>query len=131
MKIDTDYSISTLKTIEFTDFNRYNEFNNGLHYVALSKGSDNTIIIIVNKGIALYKVGRYMEANNSFDTALKMDKNYVAGLYYKGLCLEKLGQSNQAISYKNKATALDPSYKGELIDITLIKSPLEQLFDTR
>lgn len=57
---------------------------------------------MANKGIALYKVGRYMDANHNFDTVLKMDKNYVAGLYYKGLCLDKLGQSNQAISYKIK-----------------------------
>jgi tetratricopeptide (TPR) repeat protein len=71
-------------------------------------------------------MGRYMVANDNFDTVLKMDKNYVAGLYYKGLCLEKLGQPNQAISYKNRAAAIDPTYKGKLIDISLINSPLEQ-----
>jgi superkiller protein 3 len=130
-KIEPDYYISISQTMDFIGFHRYNEFN-GLQYIALSKDSENTIIIIiVNKGIAQYKAGRYMEANNNFDTVLKMDKNYVAGLYYKGLCLDKLGQANQASSYKNRATTIDPTYKGEIIDTPLIKPPLEQLFDTR
>lgn len=116
--------------MDFIDFHRYNEFN-GLQYIALSKGSETTIITIVNKGITQYKAGRYIEANNNFDTVLKMDKNYVAGLYYKGLCLEKLGQADQASSYKNRAATIDPTYKGELIPTYLIKVPLERLFDTR
>ena len=129
LKTELDYS-SVSQPMTFIDFDGYKEFN-GLQYIGLSQDSETIIIITVNKGIAQYKQGKYNEANDNFDKALGMDSDYVAALHYKGLCLEKLGQSDQAISYKNRAKAIDPTYKGELIDIVLTQSPLEQLFDTQ
>jgi superkiller protein 3 len=127
LKIEPNY-ISASQIMKFTDFNRYEDLNR-LQYVGLSKDSENTIIIVnKNKGVALYNLGRYMEANDNFDRILKVDSNHITALYYKGLCLEKLGQLNQAISYKNRVAEIDSTYKGEEAEITLFKPPLAHLF---
>jgi tetratricopeptide (TPR) repeat protein len=106
----------------------------GLYYVASSKDSQIIVFIHVNKGIGLYDAARYDDANNDFDIALKINPNFAPSLYYKGLCLEKIRNvsDTEAISYKQRAHTIDPSYKGEKLDETLIqikvKLPIEQLF---
>ena len=119
------FSVSQI--IELMDSSRYEDLSKPQR-VGLSTDSENTVIIVKNKGVALYNLGRYREASDNFDKILNTDSNNIAGLYYKGLCLEKLGQANEAISYRNRAAELDPTYKGEEAGITLFKPPLGQLF---
>ena len=90
-------------------------------YVVLSKSSETIIIAKVNKGIA--NIGSYTEALSRFDEILQTESTHVASLYYKGQCLDKLGYVNEAAEYKDKASEIDPTYKGGFIKIVKKSSP--------
>lgn len=46
-----------------------------------------------------------------FDWALKIDLNWVPALFNKGICLEKLGNHEDAQELLDRAKQLDPTYK--------------------
>ncbi|HEX7178079.1 MAG TPA: tetratricopeptide repeat protein [Nitrososphaeraceae archaeon] len=46
-----------------------------------------------------------------FDRALKIDLNWVPALFNKGICLEKLGNHEDAQELFDRAKQLDPTYK--------------------
>ena len=99
------------------------EESNQLQHVALLKDQEILIIARLNIGITFYDEGRIDEANHKFDEVLRIDSNFAPGLFYKGLCLEKKGQVNEAIPYKQKAHEINPDYKGEKMKIALIQIP--------
>ncbi len=49
-----------------------------------------------NKGIALYKLGKYQEAITSYDKAIEIDPNYAKAWHNKGLALKKQGNHIEA-----------------------------------
>jgi tetratricopeptide (TPR) repeat protein len=71
----------------------------------------------VSKGDALNRMGNFSEAITAYDTALKIDPNYVNALDGKGWSLNELGNYTQAIVYLDKALKIDPSYKWSLSNI--------------
>jgi tetratricopeptide (TPR) repeat protein len=64
-----------------------------------------------------------------FDSALEADPQNAAALYNKGLALEKLGETDQALAYRKRAKDIDPNYNGEFLDLSITKTSLEQLFE--
>jgi tetratricopeptide (TPR) repeat protein len=128
LKLKFDY-ISLVNTIPSKNLYMYEEPSRA-YYISLSKESESIIIAETNKGIALYNIERYQEAIANFDRVLVIVPDYVSSLYYKGLCLEKIGQVNEAVVFKDKAAKVDPKYKGGFIKIIATQSPLEQLFKT-
>ena len=52
---------------------------------------------------------RYQEALECFDTALRIDTNYVNALTFKGHSLYRLGKNNEALDLYNRIIRLDHS----------------------
>ena len=64
--------------------------------------SKNNVYALVNKGLALGRLGQYKEVITWFDKALVIDKNNVYALVNKGLALGRLGQYKEAITWFDK-----------------------------
>lgn len=47
-------------------------------------------------GISQYELEQYKTATTTFDTVLKLYPNFAEAIYYKAICLQKLGNSAQA-----------------------------------
>ena len=62
-----------------------------------------------NKGLALDKLGRYQEAVDSYEKALKIDPGYVKAWNNKGLALDKLGRYQEAVDSYERALSIDPN----------------------
>ena len=108
-----------------------NKESSGLKHVGLTKDTEVLIIYQFNKGVGKYHDENYDDANFNFDKVLQMNSSFAPGLYYKFLCLEKLGQTDKAAFYKNEFNITNSAYKGELLDTTKISipnTPIEQLF---
>ena len=69
----------------------------------------------VSKGDTLNRMGNYSQAIAAYDTALKMDPNYVKALDGKGWSLNELGNYSQAIVYLDKALKIDPNHLDGLV----------------
>ena len=70
----------------------------------------NNIDALVNKGSSLHSLGKYIEAINCYDLALKIDKNCTMALAYKGLSLGELGQVQDALKLFKQSLELDRNY---------------------
>ena len=57
-----------------------------------------------NKGLALGNLGKYQEAIEWYDKALKIDPNYVDALNNKGIALNNLGKYQEAIEWYDKVS---------------------------
>ncbi len=62
-----------------------------------------------NKGLVLYKLGRYQEAVNAYDEALTIDPDYVPSLLNKGSALHKLGRYQEAVNAYDEVLSRDPN----------------------
>ena len=51
----------------------------------------------LNRGLTLYRMGRYKEAMGDFNTLLTQNENYEDCYYFRGLCLIELNQSEKGI----------------------------------
>ena len=71
--------------------------------------------IWISKGDALNRMGNYSQAIAAYDTALKIDPNYVNALDGKGWSLNELGNYSQAIVYLDKALKIDPNHLDGLV----------------
>ena len=69
----------------------------------------------VSKGDALNRMGNFSQAITAYDTALKIDPNYVNALDGKGWSLNELGNYTQAIVYLDKALKIDPNHLDGLV----------------
>jgi len=54
-------------------------------------------------GVAEYEQGKNEEAGESFDKVLKLYSEFAEALYYKGNCLNHLGQKDEAIAIRRQA----------------------------
>ena len=61
-----------------------------------------------NQGILLFKMGRYLDARNSFAQAADIDPGFVEAWYNKGIALMHLGKYIEATRVFDKAIALNP-----------------------
>lgn len=61
-----------------------------------------------NKGVALYRLGKYMEAERCFDDCLKLDPELAISWYGKGLALLYAGKLRAGMTCYEKAIKLDP-----------------------
>ena len=62
-----------------------------------------------NKGLALYKLGRYQEALHAYDEALIIDPDYVPATLNKGSALHKLGRYREAVNAYDEVLSRDPN----------------------
>ena len=62
------------------------------------------------KAIALYDQGKYVAALEVLDKALALQNNFDEGHYWRGRCLEKLQQPNDAIAAYRNALLYSPDY---------------------
>ena len=86
-------------------------------------------------GIAKFKIHDYPGAMAVFDEILGLNAMHpnelvkqlqlVVSLYYKGLCLENLGDGTTAQKYKNEAIAVDPSYNGDIPPLAKFAAPVQ------
>lgn len=60
-------------------------------------------------GAALFRLGRYAEAEEVFDRVLRLDKGSAMDLANRGLCRERLGRNDAARKDLSAALSLDPS----------------------
>ena len=108
------------------------DWSSQLQKVVLSKEQESVLVIVrVNVGIDAYKEKNWEDAYAIFDEVLKKDSSFAPALFYKGLCLEKLGQLEEAVVYKNSSYQIDPTYKGCKLEITssqIPKLPIENLW---
>ncbi len=101
---------------------------------------NNEPTILANKGVALYKLGKYNESLVYLDKALSINPNDFHALIYKGQALDNLGNHTQAVALYNrtivladKAQAINPKFvnalidKGIALDIYYDKAILRQL----
>ena len=63
------------------------------------------------KGSTLLKLGRYVEALDSFDQAIALDRNQAKTWNGRGFALEKLSKNQQALASYEKALLLDSKYE--------------------
>ena len=69
----------------------------------------------VSKGDALNRLGNFSQAIAAYNTALKIDPNYLNALDGKGWSLNELGNYTQAIVYLDKALKIDPNHLDGLV----------------
>lgn len=69
----------------------------------------------VSKGDALNRMGNFSQAITAYDTALKIDPNYVNALDGEGWSLNELGNYTQAIVYLDKALKIDSNHLDGLV----------------
>jgi tetratricopeptide (TPR) repeat protein len=76
-------------------------------YGELEKYHENDERMPLGKGVNLLKLGRYKEAANAFDRALRLKPNYLEALINSGLCLEELGDIKEAEKKYRAALVVD------------------------
>ena len=68
----------------------------------------------MNKGVAMRKQNRLIEALAAYDRALGIQPRYADAWYNKGVVLRKLAQPGEARAAFHKAGVLDPKIKADL-----------------
>lgn len=61
-----------------------------------------------NKGYAYYRMGKYNEAVDAYNNAVRIDPTYLKGWINKGNALMKAGRAGEAVDAYNKALEIDP-----------------------
>jgi len=106
----------TTRAFRFFDRDYKLEFNisdvaeeKGVFLKSLSR--EETYSLVYNTGgNALFKLGKYKKAFESYDKALKLDPNYSEAHNNRGTALVYLERYEEAIQSYNKALELDPNY---------------------
>jgi tetratricopeptide (TPR) repeat protein len=65
------------------------------------------------RGIAYQQMGDHQKASESFSAAIEFDKKHAGAHRHMAEALEKLGRSELATQYRQKADQLAPAKKGE------------------
>ncbi len=63
----------------------------------------------LNKGVALDDLGKYDEAIEAYDEAIRLNPNYAKAWFNKGLSLDDLGKYDEAAKAYDEAIRLDPN----------------------
>jgi tetratricopeptide (TPR) repeat protein len=74
--------------------------------LGLAGATQYSLDLLNNKGLALYATGKYHEAIENYDKALKINPNYADALNNKGNALLQLGKAEEAIDYYKRAYQL-------------------------
>lgn len=64
--------------------------------------------LLVAQGDNLAQAGRYREAQEFFDEAIRLDPDNALAWYNLGVCQMEFGDATAALNYFDKATSLDP-----------------------
>lgn len=91
--------------------NRYNQLGGEWIYF---EGADppTTVSGWNSMGVALYERGRYEEALQAFDEAIRLDPEHVDAWTMRGLTLADLSNYDEAIQSYDEAIRLDPKHSG-------------------
>lgn len=65
-------------------------------------------------GLALFELGRYEEALQSFDVAIEMHSSYAKAHFYRGLCYARMGDEDAAVKVCTWLSMIDDDMAGEL-----------------
>ncbi|MBA3285854.1 MAG: tetratricopeptide repeat protein, partial [Nitrosopumilus sp.] len=76
----------------------------------------NNSTTLTELGAALYNIGNYTGAIESFDRSLAIDPNDTIALYDKGIAFSSLGKHEEAIKSYDKVLAIDPNNLDALFD---------------
>jgi tetratricopeptide (TPR) repeat protein len=79
--------------------------------------SDKLKVAWNNKGLSLRAIGKYDEAINSFDEALKIDPKLKEAWYNRGLALLSKGDKELARSAFREALEIDPEYTHARVEL--------------
>jgi tetratricopeptide (TPR) repeat protein len=77
--------------------------------------------VLISKCVTLHREGKYQEAIECYDKALKSDPNNVYVLFYKGVVFSNQGKYQEAIECYDKILEIDPNnvdvlnYKGNAL----------------
>ena len=63
-----------------------------------------------NLGNALFYQGKYQEATNQYNEALRINRNFAEAHYNLGNVFSKQGRSQEAISHLNEALRINPNF---------------------
>ncbi len=64
----------------------------------------------LNEAVAVYTAGNYQQALASFNKILNKNPNDFDSIYYKGLCLDELKKTNEAVKIYKSLISKNPSY---------------------
>ena len=67
------------------------------------------IILYNNKGIALERLTRYLEALKGYETAIQLVPDYFIAWINKGICLTKINKYSDALKAFETATQIQPT----------------------
>ncbi|MEI2761479.1 tetratricopeptide repeat protein [Methanothrix soehngenii] len=62
------------------------------------------------KGIALYDLGKYDEAIQAYDQAIRINPQFAEAWYNKGVALTALGKYDEAIKACDQAISINPQF---------------------
>jgi tetratricopeptide (TPR) repeat protein len=97
------------KALKFAESGQYEKALELIHKtIKLDANNPN---IWYNQGIILFKMGRYLDARNSFAQAADIDPEFAEAWYNKGMALMNLGKYLEATRIFDKAIALNPNYR--------------------
>ena len=71
--------------------------------------------------------GKYQDAIDCYDLALKIDKKHAMALAYKGLSLGEMGNLQDALKHFKKALSLDSDYDLANISKEMVKELLKSI----
>jgi tetratricopeptide (TPR) repeat protein len=92
------------------------KYNEAIQYLDKATHHIDEKVIRIDKGTAFLGLGRYYDAIQSYDNALRMDPNHEVSLNDKGLCLISLGKYQEAIHCFNRILFLNPNVKHVLMN---------------
>ena len=109
LKLDTNNSRAlSLKARLLINQRKYEE---ALECLDKATQKTNEKVLWNDRGVALAGLGRYQEAIQSYENALKIDPNYDVTLNNKGLSLYNLGKYQEAIDCFDRILVLNPNVK--------------------
>ncbi len=80
-----------------------------------------------NKGVVLSRLGKFTDAIEAYDQALKIDPNYSSAWNNKGVALSRMGKYSEAIKAYDQALMIDQNYSALYENHVILKPGVSTL----